>query len=134
MKKSTYTKKTYVCIAILFALVITACKSPPEEIPPGITEAELIQMAQSAVDDNNYDNARYYYGVMLSLFGSNPASVVIAEFELAHLDVKEKNYKEAEVALNRVLAYYEDPQLSMMLPQSYKKLAEIDLEKVVGAE
>ncbi len=127
MKKSTYV------LTILFVMlfVFSSCQSAPEEIPFDITEPQLLQMAQTAIDDDNTDVARYYFEQMIAMFGMNHASLVVAEFELAHLDVKEGNFADAQPVLERILTYYEDPGLAMLLPPEYKKLAEIDLAKIV---
>ncbi len=132
MKKSTYMRTSIVCFFIF--IVFISCKTVPTEVSFDVTEPELLQMAQSAIDDNNPEAARFYFETMITRFGMNHASLVVAEFELAHLDVKEgKNYT-AQAALERILSYYEDPQLAMLLPPEYKKLAQIDLEKIVGTE
>ncbi len=129
MKKSSYVRTSIVCV-LLFTLLIS-CQTVPTEVAYDVTEAELLQMAQSAIDDNNPDAARFYFETMIARYGMNHASLVIAEFELAHLDVKEGNFDAAQPVLERIISYYEDPQLAMMLPSSYKKLAEIDLAKIV---
>ena len=45
------------------------------------------------------------------------------------MKIKRKNYKEAKPALEKILLYYDDPQLQDTLSPEYKKLAQIDLEK-----
>ncbi len=129
MKKSRYVLTAIVCV-LLFALLIS-CQTVPTEVAYDVTEAELLQMAQSAIDNSNPDAARFYFETMIARFGMNHASLVVAEFELAHLDVKEGNFKDAQPVLERIISYYEDPQLSMLLPPAYKKLAQIDLAKIV---
>lgn len=121
-------------LPLLFAIlalttVLSGCKSTSPEIPMDITEAELLQMAQSSIDKGNKKTARYYYNAVIAIFGSSMASVVIAEFELAHMDIKEKKFTEAKPALERIISYYDDPQFASSLPPEYKTLAEIDLAK-----
>ncbi len=132
MKKSTYVQALAVCF--LCTLLLLSCKTVPTEISYDVTEPELLQLAQSAIDDNNPGAARFYFETMIARFGMNHSSLVVAEFELAHLDVKEGNFADAKPALERILTYYEDPSLAILLPPSYKKLAQIDLEKITSAE
>ncbi len=129
MKKSTYVQILIVCLLSIFAFA--SCKSIPTEVPFSVSEAELLQMAQTAIDDSNPEAARFYFETMIARFGMNQSSLVIAEYELAHLDVKEGNFEAAQPALEKILSYYEDPELAALLPSSYKKLAEIDLAKII---
>ncbi|MFI3258100.1 MAG: tetratricopeptide repeat protein [Spirochaetales bacterium] len=131
MKNSTvhYVQKTFFIFFIVGMCCFTACKTVPTEIPSGITEAELLQLAQSSVDNNNTAAAKYYYNAVIATFGSNMSSLVVAEFELAHIDVKANRYDEAKPILERIISYYDDPELVAELPPEYKKLAQIDLEK-----
>ena len=128
MKKSTITTKLFLAIIILL-ISLVACKTVPTEVDPNITEAELLQLAQTEIDNNNPEAARFYYEKMIVMFGTNYNSLVIAEYELAHLDVKEGKVHEAKPILERVISYYDDPDFAQMLNPSYKKLALIDLEK-----
>ncbi len=124
-------KSTYLLTMILVLCMFTACQSVPEEVSYDATEAEILQMAQTAIDNSNTLAARYYFETLIARYGTNHASLVVAEFELAHLDVKEKNYDAAKPVLERIISYYDDPILAQALPPEYKKLAEIDLAKIV---
>ena len=101
----------------------------PTEIPAKASEAELLQLGQTAIDEGNYKAAEFYYKAVIAVYGENKASSVIAEYEIAHMKIKRKNYKEAKPALEKILLYYDDPQLQDTLSPEYKKLAQIDLEK-----
>ncbi len=132
MKKSSYMQALVVCV--LCTILFISCETVPTEVPFDVTEAELLQMAQTAIDDSKPATARYYFETMISRFGMNQASLVIAEFELAHLDVKENKFDAAKPVLERIISYYSDPQLAQILPPEYKKLAEIDLAKIIESE
>ncbi len=135
MKKSTIISQTIVvCIIISSIFLFVSCATVPEEVPYDVTESELLQLAQSAIDNSNTKAARFYFETMISRFGMNHASLVVAEFELAHLDVKEGRFADAKPVLERIISYYEDPQLAAVLPSEYKKLAEIDLAKIPAIE
>ncbi|MGI5173625.1 hypothetical protein H0R92_08500 [Treponema sp. OMZ 840] len=116
-------------ILTLTTLLFSACKTVPTTVPEGISEAELLQLGQSSLDNSNYKAAEFYYKKVIELYGSDIGTVIEAEYELAHINIKRKNYKDAKPALERLLAYYDDPQTAALLPPSYKKLALIDLAK-----
>ncbi len=129
MKKSTITTKIILASVCVLMFSISACKTVPKDISMDLTEAELLQLAQDSVDDNNNKAARVYYERIIMMYGSNYASLVVAEYELAHLDIKEKNYKDAKPALERIISYYDNPEIAPLLNPSYKKLAIVDLKK-----
>ena len=51
------------------------------------------------------------------------------KYELAHLYIKEKNYKNAKPILEEILGLY-TADFSNTLPPEYKKLAQIDFAKI----
>ena len=110
-------------------LVFFGCQSVPTDIQTDITEAELTKLAQAAYDNGNTKAATIYYETIIERFGDNPESFVSAKFELAHLLVKEKKYKEAKPILEEILGLYTE-DFSNSLPPEYKKLAQIDLAKI----
>ena len=116
-------------LAFACVLSVFSCKTVPTEIPAKASEAELLQLGQTAIDEGNYKAAEFYYKAVIAVYGENKASSVIAEYEIAHMKIKRKNYKEAKPALEKILLYYDDPQLQDTLSPEYKKLAQIDLEK-----
>jgi len=55
--------------------------------------------------------------------------LVAAEYEIAHIRIKQKKWVEAKEMLDRIVSYYDGTDLSV-LPPHYKKLALIDLKKI----
>ena len=55
--------------------------------------------------------------------------LVAAEYEIAHIRVKQKKWDEAQQMLERIVSYYEGTEAGL-LPPHYKKLALIDLDKI----
>ncbi len=137
MKQSIITTKNIAKIAavIVFSAVqFVSCASfksgvPKEEPSMDTTDSELIQLGQSAYDNNNYKLAEYYYKLLLQRFGSDAGDYVEGRYELAHIAVKRKNYEVAVPMLQEIIEIYESLP-SYYLPPSYKKLAEIELEKI----
>ncbi|NLL99929.1 MAG: hypothetical protein GX220_00530 [Treponema sp.] len=115
------------CIILLLCFI--SCNSIPKEIPENVTPEQLLRNAQESFDKLNYKAAEYYYNAAISRTISNPKMLLQAEFELAHMYVKLKNYKKAQPILQRLLESYNAPE-AQAYPQSYKKLIELDLEKI----
>ena len=125
MKKTIFT----FLLGLFLICAITSCQSVPTDIPADLTETELFKLAQEAYDEGYTKAAAVYYETIIERYGSNLSTFVSAKFELAHLLVKEKKYKEAEPVLEEILGLYTD-EYSSELPPEYKKLAEIDLAKI----
>jgi tetratricopeptide (TPR) repeat protein len=102
-------------------------------IPDEITPAELIQRGQEASDRNRYNVALQYYQALLD---RNPTSIDLicaAEYEIAFIHYKQKKYTEARGEFNVLLARYETPDAEL-LPQQFKKLSNIVLERMAEKE
>ena len=120
----------FAAVILITALsVLAACRTVPASVPEGISEAELLQLGQASLDNSNYKAAEFYYTKVIELYGQNISSVIAAEYELVHIKIKRKNFAQAKTALQRILAYYDDPQTSSVLPPAYKKLVLNDLAK-----
>lgn len=118
----------YCCIVI--GITAVSCASVPQEsdIPEDATPADLTQKAQEAFDANNYKAAHAYYQIILKRFASDPVACIAAEYEIAHLLIKERKWQKAYDALERIIAQYEGLG-SMHLPPQYLKLAKIDYSR-----
>ncbi len=128
------TKKTvgiiYILVAVLSTVFISGCKSSNVVIAEGITEAELLQLGQDSLDKSNYEAAKQYYQAAIDIFGDNPSSRIISQFEIAHMYIKQEKWELAKPLLENIVSSYEDSELGSQLPAEYKKLAEIDLAKI----
>jgi outer membrane protein assembly factor BamD (BamD/ComL family) len=128
------TKKTVSIICVLITVCsigfITGCKSSDVVIPQDITEGELLQLGQDSLDKSDYDAAQQYYQGAIDIFGDNPSSRIIAQFEIAHIYIKQEKWELAKPLLENILSSYEDSELVKQLPAEYKKLAQIDLAKI----
>jgi len=118
----------YCCIII--GITAVSCASVPQEsdIPEDATPADLTQKAQEAFDANNYKAAHAYYQIILKRFAFDPEACIAAEYEIAHLLIKEWKWQKAYDALERIIAQYEGIG-SMHLPPQYLKLAKIDYSR-----
>lgn len=116
----------YTCCAMA-SLSLFSCMSVPKEseIPEDTTAADLTQKAQEAFDASNYRAAHAYYQIILNRFSTDESICVAAEYEIAHLYIKKKNWNAAYTLLDKLITKYEGP-IGMHLPPDYYKLAKID--------
>ena len=127
MKKIT----SLICCLILtgaIALSFTACNSV-KEIPQDLTAAQLLQRGQSYYDVADYKNAEACFLETIVRYGDDTNTYIEAKYELAHLYIKTKNYEKARSALEEILELYEYAAAGT-LPAAYKKLAQIEMEKI----
>jgi outer membrane protein assembly factor BamD (BamD/ComL family) len=117
-----------VCAAVF---IFFSCASVPEEsdIPQDLSSAELAQQAQNNFDKGAVETAQVYYQAIIHRFADTPAAVASAEFELAHIKIRQKKWSEALVLLDSLIEKYNN-DIFYQLPRSYLKLAELDREKI----
>ena len=118
-------------VAIAAALFLAAsCKTVPlkEEIPEGLSIQELSLMGQTELDNNNHAAAVVYYEVIIDRYGSDPRTLTAAEYEVAHIFVKQKHWSDAIPILERIIARYEAAG-GAGLPPEYLVLARNDLQR-----
>jgi outer membrane protein assembly factor BamD (BamD/ComL family) len=118
-------------VLLLLCVGLAACRSAPSEaeVPLDLTVGELTQMAQTAFDDGKTAESEMYYRIIEKRFYDDLPSRLAAEFELAHIKVKQKKWHEALPLLETVLSYYDGIQ-AYTLPPAYFKLATTDLAKI----
>jgi tetratricopeptide (TPR) repeat protein len=115
------------------AAVMAACVTGPINIPGDLSPAELIQRAQESSDRNRYKVALQYYEALLDRNRTNIDLVCTAEYEIAFIHYKQKKYDEAKRELTTLLIRYESPDQEL-LPQQFKRLANIVLEQIAKKE
>ncbi|MDR2303565.1 MAG: hypothetical protein LBE10_03145 [Treponema sp.] len=120
--------KHYILFILLSALLFS-CAGGPEEIPDELTAMELIQRGQEASDKNNYGLSLRYYQALLERNRINSTLVCTAEYEIAFIHYKEKNYDQARDELEALLERYEEEDAET-LPPEYRILANIVLKQI----
>ena len=125
-------KSIFVALVLFVIIFVVSCASIPKDIPLELSAKELNQKAQECTAAENYAGAEVYYKTLIQRFGMDTSVLIPAEFELAHVYIKQKKYDKAKPILERVLTYYEVDTGS--LPREYKKLAQIDLDKIPQEE
>jgi outer membrane protein assembly factor BamD (BamD/ComL family) len=120
-------------VAAAAFLCFAGCASGPLVINEDLTPEELIQRAQEASDRNRYKVSLQYYQALLDRFPSNIDWVIAAEYEIAFIHYKQKNYEQSREEFNSLLQYYDTPDAELLPPQ-FKILAEIVLEQISEKE
>ncbi|MBQ0040260.1 MAG: tetratricopeptide repeat protein [Treponema sp.] len=122
-------KKITVLVLVAASAIMFSCKSQEVQVAPEASALEIVQQAQTAFDKGNKDQAIKYYEILLQRYGNNPATYVEARYEIAHIYVKQKKYKDAEPILTELKQIY-DASTPGVLPGAYRKMALKDLDKV----
>jgi len=117
--------KRYCLLLIFVTLVIFAsCNTTPDQIDENLTPPEFFQYAQEAVvEHNDYKTALIYYQTFIERFPEDLANVVAAEYEIAFIHYKKKDYETARQQFTSLLARY-DSEDSARLPRWPAVLAE----------
>lgn len=125
------TNQLYVIfILIIIFLMLAGCKGVPKEIPDDLQPEEYFKNAQSAVVDwGNYNAALFYYEEFIKKFPDMQGKIVEAEYEIAFIYYKKKNYSESEKRFNLILDKYKTAE-SAYYPDWPRILSEKILEKI----
>jgi len=119
------------CLAV--ASLAVSCYTGPIVVPDGLTPAELIQRGQEASDKNRYSHSLQYYAAVIERFPFDIDSTLAAEYEIAFIHYKQKNYELSKTELNDLIDRYNvtDEEL---LPAQFKILSGIVLAKIEEIE
>ena len=113
----------------LALFLLFSCATGTVNIPNDLSPAEIIQRAQEASDRNRYNAALQYYQ---ALHDRNPFSIDLvctAEYEIAFIQYKQKNYTQARENFNSLLERYETND-GEYLPPQFKLLARKVLDRI----
>lgn len=121
-------KKTALIISAFGLVFLLASCNTIKEIPDDKTYAQIIQMGQNASAATSYKSAIVCYETAIERFGTNPAYFAEAKYEIGYVYLKQKKYDKAYANFSELLELYE--ALGSTIPASYKRLAEIGMEKI----
>ena len=104
--------KEYRFLFILFLIVagLTGCASTPEEIPEDLSQMEMFQRAQEAVDQERWEIGLQYYREFIRRFPDDRGAIMEAEYEIAFIAYKQKDYDLSRQRFEAILATYEADQ------------------------
>ena len=98
-------------ITIFIILMISGCRGVPKEIPDNLHPEEYFKNAQAAmVDWGNYKAALFYYEAFIKKFPDMRGKIIEAEYEIAFIHYRRKNYIEAEDRFVAILEKYKTPE------------------------
>ena len=126
-------KFKYTAVFLALVVLTVSCITGPIVVPEDLTTAELIQRGQEASDRNRYSVSLQYYEAVIERFPFDIESVIAAEYEIAFIHYKQKQFNEAKTELNGLLARYNVPDEELLPPQ-YKILSNIVLGKIEEKE
>lgn len=92
-------------VGLLISLV--SCQTVPTEIPEDLSQAELIQLAQEAADQDNSEAAIAYYQAIRDRYPQDRASVATASYEIAFIQYKQGDLEEARAGFEELLGLYD---------------------------
>jgi outer membrane protein assembly factor BamD (BamD/ComL family) len=131
--KLFFEKKYLLMLAGAGLLCMSACMSGAANVSEDLSPAELIQRAQEASDKNRYNLALQYYQILLERNATHIVLICAAEYEIAFIHYKQKKYDTAKEEFNALLLRYNTPD-EELLPQEYKRLSNIVLERIAEKE
>ena len=119
---------TQVLFALALVFLFPACATRAN-LSDDLTPAQLIQRAQEASDRNRYNAALQYFEALQDRFSHNIDLVITAEYGIAFIHFRQRNFQQAREKMNALLERYNSPD-AVWLPQQYRRLAEIVLARI----
>lgn len=110
-------------------MALASCKSTPVIITDDMTAQELIQKGQDAYQKGKYKNSQKYYQAVIDRYGTDVSLYVEAQYEIGHLYMKQKKYKQAEPYFQEIKEIFAN-SIPGTLPAAYNKLADIEIAKI----
>jgi outer membrane protein assembly factor BamD (BamD/ComL family) len=95
------------CLILIVVVALLGCRTVPTDIPEDLTQAELIQLAQDATDQENWDAAQAYYRAIVDRYPEDGPGVATARYEIAFTEYKRGDYEEAERLFEELLGMYD---------------------------
>ncbi len=119
-------------LALIFTLSFSGCNST-KEIPDDLSAPQLLQKGQTSLDTSDFKAAEKYFLKAIELYGDNTETYIESRYELGHLYIRTKSYEKAYAALTEILEIYDLAPYGS-LPPAYKKLAQLELNKIPAAK
>lgn len=120
--------------AFVAASLFCGCQSAPKEIPDDLTHSQLIQRGQDALANGNKVAADAYFIACLDRYGEDLKCYTEARYELAHSYYVQHKYALAKKMFTEIIGIFDDPSAVYKVQPKYKKLAEIELNKIKAIE
>lgn len=95
-------------IPVLFATLL-ACRTGPVTIPEDLTQAELFQRGQEALDAGRFAVALQYYETFLERFPNDRVNGAEARYEIAFIHYRMDEWDTARRLFAELIAKYDAP-------------------------
>lgn len=122
-------KKIIILLSVIATFFCLVSCSSVKNIPEDLTQAQLLQLGQTAYGNGNFSAAESYFLAEINRYGSDINAYIEGKYELAHLYLKKKDYKKAYPIYTELLELYDYAQAGD-LPPAFKRLSQIDMEKI----
>lgn len=129
---NNFLHRTFFCFFGFAVFVIClSCGTIPTEatVSPDLTPTELNQKAQEELDKGYTKSALAYYEILLNRYGQDASVRTGAEYEIAHIYIKQKKWLEADRILKMIISRYETAGGASIAPKYYV-LAKNDYAKI----
>jgi len=123
----------WLALTLLVVFLGGGCATRIVELSYDLTPMELIQRGQEASSRNRFALALHHYRTLLERFPHDIYFVCAAEYEIAFIYYRRRNFDEARVKFNNLLARYDSPDAELLPPQ-FRVLSEIILARIDEAE
>jgi outer membrane protein assembly factor BamD (BamD/ComL family) len=114
------------CLLVFFS----SCKSFDSTVNQEWDGENFFVAAQDASDNDNYDQALFYYQVFLTRYPENFRKVAAAQYEIGFIYYKKGQYKQARQVLEAVLELYATSPYIIYMEERYKTLSEIVIKNI----
>ncbi|MDR1626798.1 MAG: hypothetical protein LBT33_09685 [Spirochaetia bacterium] len=120
-------------LALAF-FVLGGCSSGPPIIPDDLSVLQFFQRAQEETEDEDWEDALYYYETYISRHPDDVANIMAARYEIAFINYKQEKYPEAVAGFQGILGFYEEAAdtLSLEFPLWPRVLSKKMLESIEG--
>lgn len=116
MKNFFLTLRTACGIAAFALFILCGCSSGPPIIPEDLSVLQFFQRAQEETEDEDWENALYYYETYIDRHPDDLANVMAARYEIAFINYKQEKYQEAVAGFREILAFYEETPPALGFP------------------
>lgn len=122
IKNNNFLRLAFFCFfAFAVSAIFLSCGTIPTEatVSPDLTPTELNQKAQEELDKGYIKSALAYYEILLNRYGQDVSVRTGAEYEIAHIYIKQKKWLEADYMLKMIINRYETAGGASISPKYY---------------
>lgn len=133
--KLNYTISYSLLILLFLSGLLSACKTN-EVQTEGLMPRQLLQLAQTELDEDRYERALEYYNAIITQYPDSLEMLIEAKYEIGHIYFKQRKYEKCKDYFTKLLKEIEDiearekEQGAQLIPRWPKVLVLQHLEKI----